>query len=174
VNKSLKSQEASLAEELPFWEFQNLPYPHVILTDGSISAGLRVGQVDIECFDAGQVNALTDMLRSAMNSVAEGIKMQWHLTIDSDFQEMILAHENGVCAHGKELLSELETLRTGRFRNQMTDGTLYRPKLSIYLNILPPAVKKPGLFSSQSEFQQLSRVQMEDALSELKENLDSL
>jgi type-IV secretion system protein TraC len=174
VSNSLKFQEASLAEELPYWEFQELPYPHVLLTDGSISAGLRVAQVDIECFDAGQVNALTDLLRSALNSMSEGIKMQWHLSIDSDFQEMIEAYERGVTDHGRDLLTELENLRTGRFRSQMSEGVLYRPKLCIYLNIVPTTFKKPGLFSSQTEFRQVSRSQMEDALSELKENLDSL
>lgn len=174
MSKVSMVKESSLAEELPFWEFQQLPYPHVMLVDGSVSAGLRVGQIDIECFDAGQVNALTEMLRSTMNSMAEGIKMQWHLSIDSDFEEMLSAHENVVNTSCPSLLVDLEKVRTQQFRGQALEGNLYRPKLNIYLNLQPKSVKKPGLFSSRSEFQQVSRSQMEDALTELKENLEAL
>jgi type IV secretory pathway VirB4 component len=168
------SREASLAEELPYWEFQDLPFPHILLTDGSISAGLRVGQIDIECFDASEVNQLTENLRSLMNSVSEGIKMQWVLSIGSDFSDLISTHEKGVNPSSNVLLLELEKSRTAKLRNEMKDGSLYRPKLSIYLNLLPPSVKKPGLFSSQKEFQHVSHLQMSEAQTELKENLDSL
>lgn len=163
-----------MSEELPYWEFLSEPYPHVILTDGSLSAGLRVGQIDIECFDGAQVNALTEMLRSTMNSVSEGIKLQWHLSIDSNFGDMIQAHENGVSNHGQEILSELEKVRTQRYCSEMSEGSLYRPKLNIYMNIQPGTSKTTGLFGTKAEFQQVTREQLEEALSELKENLESL
>ena len=174
MKRNSKTKEASLSEELPYWEFLDEPYPHMILTDGSLSAGLRLGQIDIECFDATQVNGLTEMLRSAMNSVSEGIKLQWHLSIDSDFEAMIQAHESGVSNNDQEILNDLEQIRTKRFRKEMDEGALYRPKLCVYLNLQPPSTKKTGLFRSQVEFQQTTREVFEEALSELRENMDSL
>ena len=167
-------REASLAEELPYWEFSELPFPHMHLTDGSISSGLRVGQIDIECFDADQINSLTEMLRSLMNSVGEGIKMQWVLSIDSDFEKTIASHEVQVRKDAAEVLIDLEKYRTRKLREQMNDGILYRPRLAIYLNVIPPTKNGAGLFSSHTQFQQSSRSQMEAMLTELKEHLDSL
>lgn len=174
MNSAPLSHDPALAEELPYWEFQNLPYPHVTLIDGSIAAGLSVGLIDIECFDAGQVNTLTETLRTALNSVSEGLKMQWHLSIDSDFEELISTHERGVTAHGLDLLSELEKKRTNGFRSQVTDGSLYRPQLRIYLSVSPAVTKKPGLFASRNDFQNSSLNQIEEALVELKESIDAL
>ncbi len=175
MNKSQPSNlEAVLAEELPFWEFNELPYPHLLLTDGAISAGLRVGQLDIECFDAGQINSLTEQLRSLMNSVGEGVKMQWVLSIDSDFEKTIAQHEAGVRTDAAVVLLDLEQYRTRQLREQMNNGILYRPRLSVYLSVNPPAKRGPKLFSSQALFQQMSQSQMEEQLSELKEHLDSL
>jgi type IV secretory pathway VirB4 component len=171
---SLSSQESSLAEELPFWEFNEFPYPHMLLTDGAISSALRVNSVDIECFDAGQINSLTEMLRSLMNSVSEGVKMQWILSIDSNFEKTIAMHEANVQLDAAGILIELEKYRTKKLREQMADGILYRPKLSIYLSLKPPTKTRGSLFSSQSQFHDISCGQMEEQLTELKEHLDSL
>jgi type-IV secretion system protein TraC len=174
LNKRPSTREAPLAEELPFWEFNELPFPHLLLTDGSISAGLCVSQLDIECFDASQINSFTEMLRSLMNSVSEGIKMQWILSIDSNFEEMIGAHEKSVERKSPDILLELEKHRTTRFRRHMEDAVLYRPTLSVYLSLYPPEKQRPGFFSSRTHFQQMSSAQLEEGLAELKENIDSL
>jgi type-IV secretion system protein TraC len=146
----------------------------MLLTDGSISSGLSVGQIDIECFDAAQINSLTEMLRSLMNSVGEGVKMQWVLSIDSDFEKVISSHESGVKPDSASVLIDLEKYRTRKLREQMANGILYRPKLSIYLNVTPQGKSSTGIFSSHADFQQVTRTQVEDQLSELKEHLDSL
>jgi hypothetical protein len=169
-----QTSEASLAEELPFWEFCESPYPHVLLTDGAISTGLRVGQIDIECFDASQINSLTETLRSLMNSVGEGVKMQWVLSIDSDFEKTIASYEAGVRADTANVLMDLEKYRTQKIREQMADGILYRPQLAIYLSLDRPAQKGGGIFGSHEQFQETSRTQMDDQFTELKEHLDSL
>lgn len=174
MNRRLSTQEAPLAEELPFWEFNELPFPHLLLADGALAAGLDVGQIDIECFDAAQINSLTEMLRSTMNSVSEGIKMQWVLSIASNFDEMIDAHEKSVEPKSAEVLLDLEKFRTARLRRHMEEAVLHRPRLAVYLSLTPTSQQKPGLFSSQMQFRQVSKAQIEEALSELKENLDSL
>ena len=66
-----KNTEASLSEELPYWEFQDQPRPHLILNDGSLVAGLRLSLIDIECFDDVQVNQLAIRLRGVLNSISE-------------------------------------------------------------------------------------------------------
>ncbi len=46
-----KSFDASLCEELPYWEFFDAPRPHGVLSDGSLVAGIKLPLIDIECFD---------------------------------------------------------------------------------------------------------------------------
>lgn len=69
MNKNQK--DASLAEELPYWDFVDDPLAHAILFDGSLVGGLKVSLIDIECFDESKTNHLTLGLRSALNSVSE-------------------------------------------------------------------------------------------------------
>lgn len=65
--------DASLAEELPFWDFLPDPFAHAVLADGSLIAGLRLSLIDVECFDDIELNRLTMGLRAALNAVSEGI-----------------------------------------------------------------------------------------------------
>ena len=37
-----KVKDASLCEELPYWDFIDGVLPHMVLSDGSLSAGLKV------------------------------------------------------------------------------------------------------------------------------------
>lgn len=91
-------KDASLAEELPYWDFFDSPRPHAVLTDGSLVGGLRASLVDIECLSDEQVNQFTVGLRSALNAVAECVSLQFVLSVRSDFSGMLDAHENGKSA----------------------------------------------------------------------------
>ena len=90
-----KNTEASLSEELPYWEFQDQPRPHLILNDGSLVAGLRLSLIDIECFDDVQVNQLAIRLRGVLNSISENTSVQFCLSVGSDFSEMLKKHSDG-------------------------------------------------------------------------------
>ena len=72
-----KSSDASLSEELPYWEFSNAPRPHLILNDGSLVTGIRLSLLDIECFDDNEVNQLTLRLRGVLNSISENTSVQF-------------------------------------------------------------------------------------------------
>lgn len=175
-NKSVARavRDPSLAEELPFWEFNQLPFPHLLLADGSVSAGLSVSQVDVECLDSDQVNALAEALRSMMNSLPEGLRMQWSLSVDSDFEEMIASHERSGHAAGLGILADIERIRSAKLRDQMAVGGLYRPHLRVYLKLRPTETKVPSLFAARSKFVSLSQEQYDACLSDLRESLESL
>ena len=53
------NNDQPLAHDLPYWESFESPYPHMLLSDGSLSMGLELFPVDIECFDEPRVNHLT-------------------------------------------------------------------------------------------------------------------
>jgi type IV secretory pathway VirB4 component len=87
-----KNTEASLSEELPYWEFSDAPRPHLILNDGSLVSGIKLSLFDIECFDDNEVNQLTTRLRGVLNSISENTSVQFCLSVGSDFSEVIKKH----------------------------------------------------------------------------------
>lgn len=38
---SIKQNNSSLAEQLPYWEFFNEPFGHIVLSDGSLVAVIQ-------------------------------------------------------------------------------------------------------------------------------------
>jgi hypothetical protein len=40
-----KNTEASLSEELPYWEFSDAPRQHLILNDGSLVSGIKLSLI---------------------------------------------------------------------------------------------------------------------------------
>ncbi|HRE32565.1 MAG TPA: hypothetical protein PLD88_11375, partial [Candidatus Berkiella sp.] len=76
--------QASLGEQLPFWEIESKPITHAILCDGSLSSGLELLPLDIECFDESRINQLAFGLRSFANSLPEGVTAQFMVVNDSD------------------------------------------------------------------------------------------
>jgi hypothetical protein len=73
----MMQEQVSLCEELPYWEFESKPFDHAILWDGSVSAGLELLPLDIECFDESRINQLTLGLRAFANSLPEGLTCQF-------------------------------------------------------------------------------------------------
>lgn len=169
-----KQKDASLCEELPYWDFIDGPKAHAVLNDGSLVAGLRVGLIDIECFDEAETNGLTMGLRSALNSVSEGISLQFVLRVRSDFADVIEAHEKGKAENIHPLVKSIATYRENTLRSAMQSGTLYRPELLIYVCTAAVEAKKVSIFKKKELFSDESAKAYQDTLEVLIQNVETL
>lgn len=169
-----KNQEASLCEELPYWDFLELPRPHIILNDGSVVGGLKVTLVDIECFDDEEVNQFINGLRSALNSLSEGISLQFALTVNSDFSTILKHHVNGKRTDIHPLIKSIADFREQKIENAITNNELYKPELFIYLKTNPVQFKKSGLFKRKEVFSEKAVESYSETLELLSQNIDTL
>ncbi len=139
----------SLCEQLPFWEFESSPIPHVILNDGSLASGFELLPLDIECFDEARINQLSLGLRSFANSLPEGTTAQFMLVNDSDVGSVINRHLS-LCSTDNFFLKELDHKRSLQLLKQVDDGQLFRPKLFLFIKT-NPAQKPNSLSISQTK-----------------------
>lgn len=137
-----KIEDAPLSEELPYWDFGDFPFPHAILTDGSLVGGLAVSLRDIECLSAEEINQFTTGLRSALNALSEETTAQFVFGVTSDFSELIEKHEAARRADIHPLVADIAGRRITRLKQEQKEGVLYRPALSIYLRVLPITKKR--------------------------------
>jgi type-IV secretion system protein TraC len=170
----MQSNEASLAEELPYWDFIEGPRAHAVLYDGSLVAGLRVSLIDIECFDESATNNLTLGLRSALGAVSEGSSLQFVLRAHSDFSDVIEAHEKGKTENIHPLVRNIATYREKSLRSAMEAGTLYRPELLIYVRAPIVETKKVSIFKKKELFSEESSKAHQDTLEVLSQNVETL
>ncbi len=133
-----------LCEELPYWEIQTEPIPHIILADGSVALAVSITPIDIECFDEARINQLTFGLRAFLNSIPEGMSAQFFVRIENDFEKRLGEHEN-LRATSIEFLSELDKSRIESIKRLIEVGQLFRPKL--YFSLRTEGVKRPAAFS---------------------------
>lgn len=169
-----KKIEPSLSEELPYWEFSNTPRPHVILSDGSLVAGLQVSLIDIECFDDEEVNQLAVRLRGVLNSISENTTLQFCLSVGSDYSEVIDKHANSKTASIHPLVARIADYREKKLRAAIEASELYRPKLSIYLRTQMVGGKKMNLLKKQEDFSNNATKTYEETLEILFQNVDTL
>lgn len=134
----------ALAHDLPFWEFEQTPFPHLILNDGSLSSAMELTPMDIECFDEARINALTVSLRNFVNTLTEGITAQIYVKVESDFNDVIERHLNLVKTDIR-FLRDLDQDRIARTRSQAEGGHVFRPK--VFLILKTEEAKKPKAFS---------------------------
>lgn len=166
--------DASLAEELPYWDFFDGPRPHAVLTDGSLVSGLRASLVDIECLSDEAINQFTQGLRSALNSVAEGVSVQFVLSVRSDFSKMLDLHEKGKAATIHPLVKSIADRRENELRGAVEQAELYRPELFIYLRVPPIATKRPGVFKRKEEFSEAAQSSHQETVDALGQSVDGL
>jgi type-IV secretion system protein TraC len=167
-------RDASLAEDLPYWDFFEEPRAHAVLHDGSLVAGLRVGLVDVECFDESKMNALTMGLRSALNSISEGTSLQFFLSVSSDFSEMIDRHAKGKIEKIHPLIAKIASYREGQLREALDAGLLYRPELFVFLRTAMVQAKKVSIFKKKELFSEASGAAYQETLEVLGQNVDTL
>ena len=169
-----KNSDASLAEELPFWEFSNLPRPHVILNDGSLVGGLRVSLIDVECFNDEEVNQLAIRLRGILNSISENTSLQFCLSVGSDFDGVIEKHSKGKSDSIHPLIADIAHFREQKLKAAQDQSELYRPVLSIYLRTQMVDGRKSGFLKKQEIFSDDAARSYSETLEELYQNLDML
>ena len=167
-------KDASLAEDLPYWDFVTEPKAHAILIDGSIVAGLRVSLTDIECFDEGEVNQFTSGLRGALNSISEGTSLQFALRVRSNFSDMIQSHVAGKSDGLHPLVKSIADYREQKLKLAMENGELYRPELFIYLRTPMITSKQLSIFKKKELFSNAAGEAYQETLEVLGQNIDTL
>jgi len=136
--------EAALCEQLPFWEFEQNPIPHAILSDGSLSAGIELLPLDIECFDESRINQLTLGLRAFTNSLPESTTAQFLVKVESDVEQVLEKHCSLVSTDN-EFLRRLDQKRSEHLKEQIHAEEIFRPRL--FFSLRTSGVQKPSSFS---------------------------
>lgn len=164
----------ALSEELPYWEFFSEPLPHAVLTNGHLVRGASVSLRDIECLDDSEVNSFTDTLRAALNSLAEGVRVQFCLSVDSDFSESISGHRGLKASELPRIVAAISKQRIDELENAQDSGELYRPKLVVFLQLPMLTPKRQGFFKRAEEFESVTEDVYSESLEALNENFESL
>jgi len=169
-----KNTEPTLCEELPYWEFSQLPRPHIILNDGSLVTGIRLSLIDIECFDDNRVNQLAMSLRGVLNSISENTSVQFCLSVGSDFSEVIQKHSEAKAPTIHPLISNIADYREKKLKEAQESSELYRPELSIYLRSQMVGGKKLSFLKKQEDFSDSAGRNYDETLEVLFQNVDTL
>ena len=169
-----KNNDPSLSEELPYWEFQDAPRPHLILNDGSLVAGMKLSLIDIECFDDNEVNQLALKLRGVLNSISENTSVQFCLSVGSDFSNVLQKHAEGKTTSIHPLVASIADYREKKLNAALEASELYRPELSIYLRTQMVTGRKLGFLKKKEDFSEASAQGYEETLEVLFQNVDTL
>jgi type-IV secretion system protein TraC len=169
-----KQLDPSLAEELPYWDFFEDPKAHAILSDGSLVGGIELQLLDIECLDERDINHFTMGIRSALNSISEGVFVQFHLSVGSDFEDLIEKHVSGKRKDLHPLVRKIAEYRENALENSLKAGDLYRPSLRIFVRTPMQSIKKAGFLKKKENFSSLAAENYQETLELLGQNLESL
>jgi conjugal transfer ATP-binding protein TraC len=161
-----------LCEQLPFWEFESAPIPHVILWDGSLSSGFELLPLDIECFDEARINQLAFGLRSFANSLPEGMSAQFMVVNDSEVSDVITKHLELITTQNI-FLSELDQKRSNLLMKQKDEGNLFRPRLFFFMKTSPAQKPKSFSFAQTKKFAVEFEKGYEDQVQTLSQGLES-
>lgn len=133
-----------LCEQLPYWEFEEGPSPHLLLWDGSLSSGIEIFPQDIECLDASGINQITTSLRTFINSLPEKMTAQIFVKIETEFGELLEKHTQLVNSENP-FLRDLDKDRISGLNSQIQREEVYRPRIFLFLKTEAP--EKPSSFS---------------------------
>ncbi|HLE10972.1 MAG TPA: TraC family protein [Bacteriovoracaceae bacterium] len=174
-NHAKFSQEsASLASELPYWDFFEGPRPHAVLFDGSIVAGVQASLIDIECWDSAAINQLTEGIRSTLNSISEGLTLQFYLNVGSDCSHFIDTHKSGTSQNAHPLIKKIAQKRESDLQASLAEGEFYKPELYIFLRTPMVQGQKLGFFKRPEKFAHASSKDYEETVEMIFQNLDTL
>lgn len=168
------TDDSSLSNELPYWEFMSEPFGHTLLVDGSLAAGLKLSMLDIECFDDAEVNQLTLGLRSALDSLSESTSVQFMLNVGSDYSELLKTHAANQVSSTHELIQEIAEHRMAALTSEIENKALYKPELSVFIRTEPVGTKNTPFWKRKTEFSKLATESYEETLECLSESIDSL
>ncbi len=168
------SKYPSLCEELPYWEIEKSPaLSYIILHDGSLSAGIEITPLDIECFDTNRIAQLSLGLRGFTNTIPEGYTLQLHVQIDSDFSKTLKLHED-LLTTPNEFLKNLDKKRLTQIRSQIENNDLFRPRIFAYLKSPKIEVKSFFSFGAVKKFAKKFSENFEENLEALSENMSGI
>lgn len=173
MNFSSKKQDASLAHELPYWDFFDEPFSHAVLADGSLVSGIKMPLVDIECFAEGDINHLTNGMRGALDSVSEGTTLQFVLGVGSDFSDLIEKHKKSQLVDIHPLVKSIAKSREESLVTAMNEKELYRPELCIYIRTEMVNQKKSAFWKRKSDFSDRAGAAYQETLEALSQNVDT-
>ncbi len=169
-----KEKEASLCEELPYWDFFSTPMPHAVLSDSSIVMGFQSELLDIECMDDSEVNNLTMAIRNCLNSISEGSYIQFYLDVDSNFNEVAEKHIQLRKDNIHPLIANIAKSRDSVIKRDIEERNLYNPKLKVYLRRNVESPKSTSIFKKTEEFTKASSDLYEDLYENVSQDLDIL
>lgn len=175
---SINAEEFPLYEELPYWEFESDPFSHAILWDGSLSAGIEILPLDIECFDSARINNVILGLRSFTNSLPEGFSCQFFVKVDSNYEQKVLDHEK-LLTTKDEFLKLLDKSRCDKIQLAIDNNQIFGPRLFFFLKTEAPikhsqfkSIKKFSIEYAQGYDERLQA--LEQALISVQSSLSSL
>lgn len=166
--------DSSLSEELSYWDFSNEPRPHIILNDGSLVSGIKLSLLDIECFDDNSVNQLAVRLRGVLNSISENTSVQFCLSVDSDYSEILDKHKNQKSEKIHPLIDQIARYREEKLHAAIDSAELYKPELTIYLRTKSVPSKKMNFLKKQDAFSGEAFKNYDETLEILFQNIDTL
>lgn len=163
----------ALSEHLPYWEFGSDPIPHLVLWDGSISGGVELLPLDIECFDEVRINQLTEQFRSFANSLGEGLTIQFLVKVESDFGDVLERHKSLVITDN-EFLRRLDEKRCQKLMDDVRSEVVFRPRLFLLIKTAPPIKPSPFKLSQIQKFSNQFEKGFDDLLDQLSQSLENV
>jgi len=165
----------TLSEELPYWHFSEELIPHAVLHDGSISSGLKISMKDLDTLSDEEVNQITVKLRNLLNSVDEGMVLQfWYSQApDHDFTQKIVATEMNE-KNSNNLIVHSAHERSKNFQLQYEQNELMTQSLFLYLRMKPQNNSAVRFFKKQKYFEDMELTTYLEMLEKLKTNLEGI
>jgi len=168
-------KEHPLAHELPYWDLDSGDGQEwVSLVDGTLVQGLRLQGVSTETADASAINTLTLGLRSFLNSLPDGMELQFLVEVNSDFAPVIREHEG--LAGDNELIKWVAKSRTDRLWSDCKNGVLSKSNLYLFIYERPQAEVSAvaSFFQKAKVFQSVKRSEHDKRLHELSQKAASI
>ncbi|MBI2026385.1 MAG: TraC family protein [Deltaproteobacteria bacterium] len=173
-NISVISDMPSLAELLPFREFLDNV---VVFADKQASMGCayELEGVDVTCNDVQSINQLTRNLRNFLNSLPDGIHIQFMYELSPQYHDLIQKYER--LETSKKPPSNYATkLRCDTFFSEMKDERLLKPIIRMFLRYTPQNTEfsKMKLFETASSYSQKTFEEHQKTKLELEQIADNM
>jgi len=124
-----------LTRELPYWTIRD---GAVVLRDGSYRLGFEVTLPGTEVWDAAQLSACNDRLRTLISAaVPEGECVRIFVEVHADYSEMLRAYAGG-CRSPHAVVRELHRRRVSALSEAHAAGRLVSQRVILDLSYHPP------------------------------------
>ena len=124
-----------LTRELPYWTIRD---GAVVLRDGSYRLGFEVTLPGTEVWDAAQLSACNDRLRTLIGAaVPEGECVRIYVEVHADYSEMLRAFADA-CRSSRAVVRELHRRRVSALSEAHAAGRLVSQRVILDLSYHPP------------------------------------